>query len=72
VLVQHRRIGLSGTKCAFIHLENYDFQEAFLSKTNSFHTGEQGAGKCGSSHTWFSLERSMRFFNFASRPIGKK
>jgi hypothetical protein len=31
---------------AYLHLENYDFEEVFLSKTNSTLTGKQRAGYC--------------------------
>jgi hypothetical protein len=34
-------IGLFGTKWAFLHCENYGFQEVFLSKTNSILTGKK-------------------------------
>jgi hypothetical protein len=32
---------LFGTKWGFLHLENFDLKEEFLSKTNSINTGEQ-------------------------------
>jgi hypothetical protein len=38
-LLQLSWIGLFGTKFAFLHLENPNFQEPFLSKTNSMLTG---------------------------------
>jgi hypothetical protein len=43
IFLQFGWIGLFGTKCAFLHLENYDFQEVFLSKTKSICTLKQGA-----------------------------
>jgi hypothetical protein len=41
-----RWIGLFGTTWAFLHLENYDFQELFLSETNSILTGKQCTRCC--------------------------
>jgi hypothetical protein len=34
---------LFGAKTAYLHLENYDLQEGFLSKTNSILTWTQGS-----------------------------
>jgi hypothetical protein len=39
LFIQFSLIGLPGTKRAFLPLETYDFQEVFLSKTNSILTG---------------------------------
>jgi hypothetical protein len=40
VFLQLRWRGHFGIKWAFLHLENYDFQEVFLSKTNTILTGK--------------------------------
>jgi hypothetical protein len=38
--------GLFWTKWAFLQFENYDLQEAYLSKTNSVLTGKEDATSC--------------------------
>jgi hypothetical protein len=43
IFLQISRIGLFGTKRAFLHLENYDWQEDFLSKTTYILIGKQCA-----------------------------
>jgi hypothetical protein len=40
VLLHLSRVGLFGTKGDLLHLENYDFQQLFLSTPNSLTTGK--------------------------------
>jgi hypothetical protein len=41
VVLNLSRTRLFGANTSYLHLENYDFQEVFLSKTNSVLTGNQ-------------------------------
>jgi hypothetical protein len=41
LFLQLSQRGLFGTKWALLHIENYDLQRVFLSKTNSILTGKQ-------------------------------
>jgi hypothetical protein len=59
------QIGLFGTKWAFLHLENHDFQEVFLSKTNPIHTGKQFAGYYCCYHKLVAFKICMCFINSA-------
>jgi hypothetical protein len=58
-------MGLFGTKCMVLPLENADRQEVFLSKTNSVFTGKLGARYSTFKPTLFSFDRLMCFFNSA-------
>jgi hypothetical protein len=51
-----RRIGLFGAKWSFLHFENYDLQDVFLSKCNSSLTRKQ-SGRFFASNTDFVLSR---------------
>ena len=63
VFLQLSWVGLFGTKWAFIHLENCDLQELFISTINPFLTGKQYARGFSFLHRWFSLEKHLSFFN---------
>jgi hypothetical protein len=56
-------IGWFGIKWAFLHLESYDLQDLFLSKTNSFLTGKQWARCYCFYHKWLSFKMFMCFIN---------
>jgi hypothetical protein len=58
-------IGIFGAKRGYLHLENYDLQDVFLSKINSIFTGKQCARCCTFYYRSFSLERYVCFFNSA-------
>jgi hypothetical protein len=63
VFLELKWICLFGTKWAFLHLENSDLQEAFLSKTNSILTGKHCSRCSCFGQKSFSLERYMCFCN---------
>jgi hypothetical protein len=65
VFVQLSWIGLFGANRDYLHIENYDLQEVFLSKTNSILTEKHTTTHCTYWHTWYSLERYVYFFNSA-------
>jgi hypothetical protein len=65
VFLQLSWIELFITKWAFLHHENSDLQEIFLSQKMSILTGIQCAKWSCFSHTWFSMEGYMFFFNLA-------
>jgi hypothetical protein len=65
VFLQLSWIGLFVTKWAFLHQENSDLQEIFLSQKMSILTGIQCTKWSCFSHTRFSMERYMFFFNLA-------
>jgi hypothetical protein len=63
VFLQLSWVGLFGTKWAFLHLENCDLLEVFISKIHPFLTGKQCARGFSFLHRWFSLEKHLSFFN---------
>jgi hypothetical protein len=70
--LQLSRICLLRTNWAFLHLENYDWQEVFLSKTNSLLTVKQ-CGRCSCFwQRWFSFKRSLCFFKLAEKAYSEQ
>jgi hypothetical protein len=62
VFLQLRFIGQFGANTAYLHNENYDLQEVFLSKTNSTLTWVQFARCCSFYHRWFSFLIEVQVF----------
>jgi hypothetical protein len=62
----------TGNLGAFLHFENQDFQEVFLSKIHSNLVGKQCPRCCGFLLLQFSLERYICFFIFAEKPVWNK
>jgi hypothetical protein len=59
VILQVSCIGLFGTKWVFLHLENTDSQELFLSIPYSILVGKKGARCCILLKRYFYLKRQM-------------
>jgi hypothetical protein len=55
-----------------VHLENYEWQELFLSKTISVFTGKQYSRYSWVKQTWLSLERYMFYLNSEKFSIWNK
>jgi hypothetical protein len=46
-------IGIFGAQRVYLHHENYDWQDVFISKTKSIFTGKPCAGCCTFYYRWF-------------------